>query len=326
MNVHEHDWTRRPTRVAMVALVATLLVGVVGSDLAGTASARRGSHAQAELVQKFFGQGLDITDNKTTGPSSMAVSGFETPIADVDVTLFDLRHSQMSDVDILLVGPGGQTALIVSNVGFQVQNSVVLDLDDQATDQLPLADPLTTGRFQPTNYDFGTGPDIFTSPPAPVANPKSGSALSVFNGTNPNGTWSLFIDDEDADAAPSSGRLDGGWTITITTANGVPKAAPDRFQAQAGTPLTVPADGVLGNDRDPDGEVLTAVLAGQPRQGTLSLQSDGGFTYTANRKAKSSDSFTYLAQDETGLRALATVDLQITKAKKHKKGRGKGKN
>jgi hypothetical protein len=47
MNVHEHDWTRRPTRVAMVALVATLLVGVVGSDLAGTASARRGSHAQA---------------------------------------------------------------------------------------------------------------------------------------------------------------------------------------------------------------------------------------------------------------------------------------
>lgn len=52
------------------------------------------------------------------------------------------------------------------------------------------------------------------------------------------------------------------------------------------------------------------------------MQPDGGFTYTPNKTAKGSDSFTYLAQDPGGLNALANVDIQITKAKKkHKKGK-----
>jgi hypothetical protein len=64
------------------------------------------------------------------------------------------------------------------------------------------------------------------------------------------------------------------------------------------------------------------VAAGQPRQGSLTLQPDGGFTYTPNKKARGADSFTYLAQDPGGLNALANVDIQITKAKKkHKKGK-----
>jgi hypothetical protein len=78
---------------------------------------------------------------------------------------------------------------------------------------------------------------------------------------------------------------------------------------------------LLGNDSDPDGDLLEAILAGPPRQGSLTLQADGGFTYIPKKKAKGSDSFTYLAQDPSGLNALATVDIQI-KAKKDKKGKG----
>ena len=99
----------------------------------------------------------------------------------------------------------------------------------------------------------------------------------------------------------------------------MPNAAPDTFQAQAGKQLTVAGPGVLGNDRDPDGEALTAVLAGQPKRGTVTLQPDGGFTYKATKKAKGTDSFTYLAQDATGLQDVETVSIQLKKAKK--KGR-----
>jgi VCBS repeat-containing protein len=83
---------------------------------------------------------------------------------------------------------------------------------------------------------------------------------------------------------------------------------------------------VLGNDSDPDGDTLQAIVAGQPKHGRLNLQADGGFTYTPKKKAKGTDSFTYLAQDPSGLNALATVDITI-KAKKDKKGKGgkKGK-
>ena len=109
----------------------------------------------------------------------------------------------------------------------------------------------------------------------------------------------------------------GGWSLEITSANGVPTANPDSFQAQAGKPFSSPSS-VLGNDSDPDDDTLTAIMAGQPRQGSVSLQADGSFTYTAKKKAKGTDSFTYLAQDPSGLSDLATVDLQIKKAKKKK--------
>jgi hypothetical protein len=193
--------------------------------------------------------------------------------------------------------------------------------DDQAADQIPSFDALVSGTFQPTNYDFTAFPDTFAAP-APT-NPTHGSALAVFNGTDPNGTWRLFIRNQ---GTVETGALNGGWGLRITAANGVPNAAPDSFLAQAGTPLTVAGPGVLGNDRDPDGDALKAVLAGPPRQGTVTLQPDGSFTYTSKKKAKGSDSFTYLAQDPSGLNDLETVTIQL-KAKKTKKGKGKkGKN
>ena len=42
------------------------------------------------------------------------------------------------------------------------------------------------------------------------------------NGSNPNGTWSLFIQD---DAVFDSGIISNGWILTLTTANPVGSAA-----------------------------------------------------------------------------------------------------
>ena len=82
----------------------------------------------------------------------------------------------------------------------------------------------------------------------------------------------------------------------------------------------VAAAGVLENDSDPDGDALIAILAGGPKKGSLDLESDGSFTYKAKKKARGKDSFTYLAEDASGLNSLTTVDIQV-KAKKHKKRR-----
>ena len=276
----------------------------------------------AESIQAFSDPSpLPVGNVVTTGPFSIEVSGFETPLADVNVTLKGLTSTNPGNLDVLLVGPTGQTAFLVSDVGANIPaNGVTLSLDDQTANQVSSFQAMTTGTFQPTNFDIG---DVFNSPPAPTRTPASGAELGVFNGSDPNGTWSLFIRD-DTDNGSLSAIL-GGWSLQITSANGVPRAEGDSFRATAGTTLNVPADGVLGNDVDPDDDSLIAVLAGQPKQGTLSLQVDGGFIYKANKKARGADSFTYLAKDPGGLDSLATVSIQI-KAKKHKKGKGKGKN
>lgn len=329
MNV---DFTRARQSMALAGVTlglllsaATPLLGGAPVDAAKKDKGRQvhaASAVRAAEVQRFDNPTpVAITDNQTSTPSSITVSGLDTPIADVDVFLNVLTHPQASDLDILLVGPGGQMAMILSNAS-SGNASGSLVLDDQAANQLPSSGDLRSGVFQPTNYDFGSAPDVFSSPPAPVAIPPSGSSLSVFNGTQANGTWTLFIDDEDNDPVDTNGSLQGGWGLRITTKKGVPTVGDDSFQAQAGVALTVPANGVLSNDSDPEGDSLTATVAGQPSQGTLDLQPDGGFTYTPGKKASGSDSFSYVAQDPDGLNALANVDIQITKAKKkHKKGR-----
>jgi subtilisin-like proprotein convertase family protein len=329
MITNEHagqGWRRRLTQAALVGFVAALLVGTGVSPLLDgyevearkrvRKEATSGAIAALKIDSISNSTQIAIPANAQTAPSTIVVSGFETTIADVEVTLSALTHPTTGNLDFLLVGPGGQSVLLMSDAGDEAAGDSPT-FDDQAANQVPSSDPLVSGTFQPTNYDFTAAPDTF-APPAPT-NPSHGSALAVFNGTDPNGTWTLFIKSH---SAVETGSLDNGWSLRITAANGMPNAAPDSFQAQAGTPLTVAGPGVLGNDRDPDGDALTAILAGQPRQGSVSLQPDGSFTYTAKKKAKGSDQFTYLAQDATGLRDLETVDIQL-KAKKNKKGKGK---
>ena len=320
--------------IALIVSGATPLLGGHGAE-AAKKDKNRGVSAEnggsAALVQQFSNPTqLTMGDAAPASTSAIEVSGFTTPIADVEVTLLDIDYGPAStqDMDVLLIGPEGRTALIVSDVGGNTATSSVnLLLDDQALDQLPSNAALTTGRFQPTNVG---SPDTINMQGPDLA-PPSGAALGTFNGINPNGTWRLWAADDDSNG--STGLINGGWILKITTANGVPTAGADSFQATAGQTLSVPATGVLGNDSDPDGDALTAILVGQPKQGSLALQPDGSFTYTPTPQATGVDSFTYLAQDPGGLNAPATVDIQITatadtkdkKGKKGKKGKG-GKN
>jgi hypothetical protein len=308
MNVNKSDrWTKWPARLAgaalTVALVASGLPG--GTDVA---AARK--RASPKLVQQFANtSSITINGFQQTLPTEIVVSGFTTEVADVDVTLSNFTHGDPNDVDFLLVGPGGQAALVVSDIGSSATN-VTLTLDDNAANQVPSSGPLPSGTFQPTN--FSTVVDTFT-PPAPAK--PSNSKLGVFNSTDPNGVWSLHI----KNSSNGTGALNGGWSLKITSANGVPNASPDNFQAQAGKPLSEPPFGVLANDTDPDNDNLTATLASKPKKGTLQLEANGAFIYRPNKKAKGTDSFTYLAQDPGGLSDLETVTIQIAKAKKKRK-------
>ena len=74
---------------------------------------------------------------------------------------------------------------------------------------MPGGGPLSNGVFRPNNV---AEPELDEFP-TPAPTPSSASALSVFDGTAPNGTWNLFIVD---DAPGDGGVLIGGWSLTIT--------------------------------------------------------------------------------------------------------------
>jgi len=161
-----------------------------------------------------FSSGTTITipdsGNAIPYPSSINVAGLVGTITKVTVTINGLSHTYPDDLDFLLVGPGGQNAKIWSDAGGSLDVvGVNVVLDTAAASQLPDSAQITSGSWRPADYEPST--DVF---PAPAPVPSGNVVLSVFNGLNPNGTWSLYLVD---DAAADMGSISGGWTLTITT-------------------------------------------------------------------------------------------------------------
>lgn len=141
-------------------------------------------------------------------PSAITVAGMSGLITNVIVKLNGLNHTYPDDLDLLLVGPGGQKVLLMSDAGggFDV-GSVNLTFDSAASTSLPNNAQILSSAYLPTNYG---SPDSFGIP-APTA-PYS-TSLGVFNGTSPNGSWRLFVVD---DEALDFGSIASGWELTIT--------------------------------------------------------------------------------------------------------------
>ncbi len=172
-------------------------------------------------------------------PSTVTVSGVNGSIISVVVRLNGLSHSFPDDLDILLVGPAGQAVMLMSDAGGSTAiNNVNLVFDATAASSLPDAGPIASGTFRPTN--IGANDPM----PADAALPAGpyGAALSVFNLTDPNGVWRLYVAE---DEGGSNGSL-ASWQLDIVTAD---------LQATLGSvPLTV-------NAGDPLNYAITAINA-----------------------------------------------------------------
>lgn len=160
-------------------------------------------------------------------PSTINVVGQAGLVTDVTVSLPVLNHPWANDLDVLLVGPTGASVVLMSDVGVGfdfVQTSLTF------ADGAPPLVGVTSGRFSPTNNGPG---DVFP-PPAPPG--PHGTALSVFDGTDPNGAWQLFVVD---DAGGDVGNLLTGWSLDVRSTAAPPPPPPP---ACTGSPATVFTD------------------------------------------------------------------------------------
>jgi len=96
-------------------------------------------------------------------------------------------------------------------------------------------------------------------------------------------------------------------------ANIAPVAVDDSFAIVAGKSES---GNVLTNDRDGDGDALTASLVKGPTHGSLLFNGSGGFTYVADKGYVGSDSFTYAASDgkasDNGVVSIAVTAPPVT--------------
>ena len=145
-------------------------------------------------------------------PSPITVTGLTGVVVNVTATIRGYSHSWPDDVDVLLVGPAGQKVMLMSDCGGgNARNGVTLTFDSSAASSVPDSAAIPTGTYKPTNID--TTSDNF---PAPAPASPFTTSLTNFNSANPNGTWSLYVQD---DNTMDGGSIAQGWCLSITTSN-----------------------------------------------------------------------------------------------------------
>ena len=151
-------------------------------------------------------------------PSTITVAGL-SGMKTLKVRLNQLSHTSPNNIDMLLVGPGGQKMEILSDQGGTNSiSNVDLTLSDSAA--TIVGSTIVTGDFKPT---ADAGQDGFVSPaPAPIyliAGPGGTATLTSAYGTNGsamNGDWKLFVMD---DTAADVGMMAGGWSLIFESAD-----------------------------------------------------------------------------------------------------------
>ncbi|WP_374944747.1 tandem-95 repeat protein, partial [Sphingomonas sp.] len=102
----------------------------------------------------------------------------------------------------------------------------------------------------------------------------------------------------------------GTLTITVTGVNDAPVANADTLSATEDTPATFAASMLIGNDTDVDGEPLTLVSVINGTGGSVSLNTDGTFTFAPDTDFNGAATFTYTVSDgTTSTTGTATVNV-----------------
>jgi subtilisin-like proprotein convertase family protein len=191
-------------------------------------------------------------------PSTIDVSGMGGMIDNVTLTLANLSHTWVSDIDVLLVGPAGQKVLVFANVGDAfAANNVTVTLSDAAASALPRSGSLVTGTYQPTSYAPAT------TFPSPAPTGPYATTLSTLNGQSANGMWSLYVFD---DGPYDEGSFSGGWSLTVSTTGAVPTVSDIANQS---TTVDTATPAVQFTVDDTDTPVASLTLSGGSSNPTL---------------------------------------------------------
>jgi Streptogramin lyase len=224
-----------------------------------------------------------------TYPSNVSVSGLQGNVTHVTVRLTGISHTFPDDLDFLLQGPQGQNVMLASDAGSPTvagdtsypANGITLNFDQNALRSLPDSDPLVSGFFKPTNNAPGVGLTQELSPPAP--GPPYGTSLNNFNGSDPNGTWKLFVLDDNTHLAGNTnvGKIFGGWGLDISTSG---QLFVGKSGAGSGTVTSVPAGIDCGGTCVSSFEAgNSVVLTATPSAGSRFAQWQGCDSVTGNR-------------------------------------------
>ncbi|MBO0699046.1 MAG: tandem-95 repeat protein, partial [Zavarzinella sp.] len=315
-----------------VALTSQLTVADADNQtLAGAQVFVSGNFFAGEDVLTFTPQGA-ITGAYDGASGILTLSGPGTP-AEYQSVLRSVRYTNSSD----------SPHTLERTIGFRVT-----DPDGNASNTasrtlavVPVNDPPTFTVGPDITVAEDAGPQTFAPWGMNISGPEPGQLVSfdVIGNDNPalfsaqpfvrpDGAL-VFTSAPDANgtatiqvlARDNGGTANGGsdvsprqtFRINVAPVNDPATARSDDYILAEDRSITVPAPGVLANDRDPEGDALTAVKLTDPPHGNLTFNSDGSFAYMPAPDYSGNDSFTYQVIESGGglVSPPTTVTLHV---------------
>ncbi|MDA7916363.1 DUF11 domain-containing protein, partial [Verrucomicrobia bacterium] len=180
---------------------------------------------------------VELVGKAAPYPSEIVVTGLSGTIDSVTATLAGLSHFYAHDLDIVLVAPGGQKGvwLMSDAAGGSPLDNLTLTFDDNAASDIPVTAVTGSGSYKPFNYDANdTMPDL--------DGVTLGTTLAIFKGMDPNGTWRLYIyDDQNSDG----GHLASGWNLQFSTIDAITAVADLGVSASVGSTNVVAGNNAI---------------------------------------------------------------------------------
>lgn len=221
-------------------------------------------------------------------PATRTISGETGVISDLNVTIDGIWHQSPQDLDLLLVGPQGEKVVLMSDACGPLEvNAYGWEWDDEAAAPMPQgsgADVCGTRSHRPANYGSG---DVW---PAPAPAGPYATSLSAFDGTDPNGEWRLFVND---DATGNTGFFTNRFQLGITTVPRPDTTAPNTTITSGPSGFVRNTSATFGFSSSEAGSTFQCSLDGAAFAGCSSPKSYSGL---ANKR----HTFKVRATDQAG--------------------------
>jgi len=227
------------------------------------------------------------TDGSFTYTPDAGFSGNDTVIVSVCDNGIPLPAACINDTIVIVVGAVND-APVVSNENYN------------ATEDNPLVTTAGTGILS-NDTDGGGEGTLLTVNTTPVSGPSNGTISISTDGSftytpnaNFNGTDTVIVTVCDSGTPLPAICVNDTLFITIAPVNDAPVTDNETYTTNEDVALTViPGSGILINDTDGGGEgttltVTTTPLYG-PSNGTISVNANGGFTYTPDASFNGTD-------------------------------------
>jgi len=202
-------------------------------------------------------------------------------------------------------------------VNGQPYSSATLPLSAGSINQTTLLRTLNAGLKTHVPTLLGSYMQVIAEDGKPYPYPReeysmlltAGKTSDVLFTPSADGTYAFY---DRALNLTTNGMTDGGLYSHLEVGSGTgPTATGDLYPFTEDTPLIVAAPGVLAND-EPGTTVSTASPISSTGHGSLTLNSDGSFSYVPDPNFNGSDMFTYQATDGVEESNLVTVQLTGT--------------